>query len=525
MRPWQSRKARRADPQEDCPAPAPQQGQNIFSRLGVRWKLVGSFAMFVALLLMLLWLLQIVFLESFYKTIKTNSIKNTAEQIAASINDENFYAEVNRLTRQDLICVHVIREDGTAILTSGNQPSCILHMLLNDQTSLLFRQAEENGGTVLENYQLLELSPAMQSKGTPQNASTEQLLYGILTARGEGDAAEPVMVMVDATITPINTTVDTLRAQLVIITVIMTAFSVLLVLLLSSMISRPIIRITESAKQLATGDYDVHFTGGSYREITELADTLNYAGRELSKVEHLRQEFIANVSHDLRTPLTMISGYAEVMRDLPGENTPENVQIIIDEAHRLTDLVNDLLDLSRLQSGAQTPNPEPLNLTEMIRGIMGRYAKLVLHDGYTITLEAGQDAMVMADRLRMTQVLYNLINNAINYAGEDRMVLVRQTVEHGAVKVEVIDHGDGIDAESLPYVWDRYYKVDKNHRRSAVGAGLGLSIVKGVLEAHGAEYGVASTVGRGSDFWFRLPLLEQQDALSAQSEENSFDFS
>ena len=311
----------------------------------------------------------------------------------------------------------------------------------------------------------------------------------------------------------------------VIITVIMTAFSVLLVLLLSSMISRPIIRITESAKQLATGDYDVHFTGGSYREITELADTLNYAGRELSKVEHLRQEFIANVSHDLRTPLTMISGYAEVMRDLPGENTPENVQIIIDEAHRLTDLVNDLLDLSRLQSGAQTPNPEPLNLTEMIRGIMGRYAKLVLHDGYTITLEAGQDAMVMADRLRMTQVLYNLINNAINYAGEDRMVLVRQTVEYGAVKVEVIDHGEGIDAESLPYVWDRYYKVDKNHRRSAVGAGLGLSIVKGVLEAHGAEYGVASTVGRGSDFWFRLPLLEQQDALSAQSEENSFDFS
>lgn len=188
-------------------------------------------------------------------------------------------------------------------------------------------------------------------------------------------------------------------------------------------------------------------------------------------------------------------------------------------------MVNDLLNLSRLQSGAQTPEPEPLNLTKMIRGIMGRYAKLVLHDGYAITLEADGDAMVMADRLRMTQVLYNLINNAINYAGADRAVLVRQTIENGTVKVEVIDHGEGIPAESLPYVWDRYYKVDKNHRRSTVGAGLGLSIVKGVLEAHGAEYGVASTVGRGSDFWFRLPLLEQQDALSAQSEENSFDFS
>ena len=151
--------------------------------------------------------------------------------------------------------------------------------------------------------------------------------------------------------------------------------------------------------------------------------------------------------------------------------------------------------------------------------------KLVLHDGYAITLEADGDAMVMADRLRMTQVLYNLINNAINYAGADRAVLVRQTIENGTVKVEVIDHGEGIPTESLPYVWDRYYKVDKNHRRSTVGAGLGLSIVKGVLEAHGAEYGVASTLGEGSDFWFRLPLLPPDAALTAESEENHSDFS
>ena len=219
MKLWQSRKAMQTETPTES-SPAPQHKQSRFSHLGIRWRLVGSFAMFVALLLMLLWLLQIVFLESFYKSIKTSSIKNTAEEVAASINDENFYTEVNRLTRQDLICVHIVREDGTPVLTSGNQPSCILHMLLTDQAALLFRQAQENGGTVLENYQLLELSPAMQSKATAQAASTEQLLYGILTTRGEDEGAEPVMVMVDATITPINTTVETLRAQLVIITVI-----------------------------------------------------------------------------------------------------------------------------------------------------------------------------------------------------------------------------------------------------------------------------------------------------------------
>ena len=142
MKLWQSRKAMQTETPTES-SPAPQHKQSRFSHLGIRWRLVGSFAMFVALLLMLLWLLQIVFLESFYKSIKTSSIKNTAEEVAASINDENFYTEVNRLTRQDLICVHIVREDGTPVLTSGNQPSCILHMLLTDQAALLFRQAQE----------------------------------------------------------------------------------------------------------------------------------------------------------------------------------------------------------------------------------------------------------------------------------------------------------------------------------------------------------------------------------------------
>ena len=521
MKPLQSRKERTPEP---FPTAEPKHG--LFSHLSIRWRLVGCFALFVALLLLLLWFLQVVFLESFYKSIKTTSIKSTAAEIAGAINDEDFYTEVNRLTRQDLICVHIVREDGTPVFTSGNQPSCILHMLLTEQVRLLYRQAEAGGGTVLEHYQLLELSPSMQGK-TTQTASMEQLLYGILTNRGTGEDAEQVMVMVDATISPINTTVETLRAQLVLITLIMAGVSALLVLLLSTIISRPIIRITKSAKQLATGDYSTRFTGGTYKEISELADTLNYASRELSKVDQLRREFIANVSHDLRTPLTMITGYAEVMRDLPGENTPENLQIIIDESRRLTDLVNDLLDLSRLQSGAQTPQPEPLNLTAMIRSIMGRYAKLVLHEGYTITLEADGDAMVLADRLRMTQVLYNLINNAINYAGEDRAVILRQTLAGGKVRIDVIDHGEGIPPESLPYVWDRYYKVDKNHKRTTVGAGLGLSIVKGVLEAHGAEYGVESTPGRGSDFWFCLPCLKGtfDETKAPESDEKSSDFS
>ena len=484
-----------------------QKRQNVLSHVSIRWRLIFYFALFVAVLLVLLWLFQIVFLESFYKSIKTASIKSTAASIVDSIDDENFFGELNRLTRQDVICVHIISENGTTIFSSGNQSSCIVHMMMPGQVRAMYQKAIANGGTVLQNFELRELGIGFPRKGNVQTASMEQMLYGVIVTRQSG---ETVMVMVDATITPINTTVETLRAQLMIITMIMGGFALILVLVLTTVIARPLIRINKSAKQLATGDYGTHFEGGNFREVSELADTLNYASDELSKVEHLRQEFIANVSHDLRTPLTMITGYAEVMRDLPGESTPENVQIIIDEAKRLTDLVNDILDLSRLQSGAQVPDFEPMNLTGTVRKILDRYSKLILHEGYSITLEAQEDVMILGDEIRITQVLYNLINNAINYTGKDKKVVVRQTVEEKRVRIDVIDSGEGIPEESLPYIWDRYYKVDKTHKRSRVGSGLGLSIVKGVLEAHNAIYGVESTVGEGSDFWFEMAVLREE---------------
>jgi len=319
--------------------------------------------------------------------------------------------------------------------------------------------------------------------------------------------------MVHSTITPINATVETLRVQLMYITLIMLALSLTLAFLISRKISRPIIQINQTAKLLANGDYDVHFAGHDFLEISELSNTLNYAAVELSKVEALRRELIANISHDLRTPLTMITGYAEVMRDLPGENTPENVQIIIDEAKRLTTLVNDILDLSKLQSGVQSLTPSVFNLTGNIREIIGRYSKLMEQNGYKIKFICGGDVFVNADQVKINQVVYNLINNAVNYTGPDKQVTVCQNAYDSKVKIEVIDSGEGIPEEQLPYIWNRYYKVDKKHKRAAVGTGLGLSIVKTILDMHHANYSVISSVGQGSIFWFELDTVQPQNLI------------
>ena len=282
--------------------------------------------------------------------------------------------------------------------------------------------------------------------------------------------------------------------------------TLLFAMLISHNISRPIKKMNEAAKRLALGKYDADFSVDGYQEVVELSQSLTYASEQLACTDTLQKELIANISHDLRTPLTMIIGYSEVMRDLPGENTPENVQVIIDETRRLSQLVNDLLDLSKLQAGSRAPNRETINITDLVRETMQRYDKLTRKDGYCVEYEFDASVEVSADRTMMLQVIYNLINNAINYTGDDKQVrVVQQITQDGThVRLSITDNGIGIAPDQIPFIWDRYYKVDKVHRRAMIGTGLGLSIVKQILEAHHTTYGVESKLGEGSTFWFEM---------------------
>ncbi|MBC8569275.1 HAMP domain-containing histidine kinase [Oscillospiraceae bacterium NSJ-54] len=464
-------------------------------------------------MLVLLWLFQTVFLESFYKAIKTQNIKSTAENITTNINNENLDTLLSTLAQRNDTCIRIVDENFANLYSYETTFECTIHKMGVGEMEAFRQKARQEGGTAFELISrdvMQEFRGKVEKKGWNMpppggNMRVENMVYVRLVERADGSQ---VMVMLNSTITPVGATVETLRIQLIYVTVILLVLCVGLALLLSRQISKPIIRINRSAKELAKGQYDTTFSGGGYREISELTDTLNYAAKELSKVEGLRRELIANISHDLRTPLTMITGYAEVMRDIPGENTPENVQIIIDEAKRLTDLVNDLMDISKLQSGAMTLSLSECNLTETVRDIMARYMKLTEQDGYHIKFICDGEAMVSADEIKISQVIYNLINNAINYTGPDKNVTVCQSVRDGFVKLEIIDTGDGIAPEEIPYIWDRYYKVDKAHKRAMIGTGLGLSIVKNILDLHGGAYGVISTVGQGSIFWFELNTLE-----------------
>ena len=279
----------------------------------------------------------------------------------------------------------------------------------------------------------------------------------------------------------------------------------------AAIITRPVTEVTARAKELARGNYDLHFKRNYFcAELTELSDALEYARSEISKADTMQKELIANVSHDFKTPLTMIKAYASMIREISGEDKTKrdaNAQVIIDECDRLTLLVGDLLDLSRLRAGMTAGEKAVFNLSEEVYRVAGRFSYLCETEGYTIETQIEDELYTRADRDRIDQVLYNLIGNAVNYTGEDKRVRVKLYRKGKNARFEVIDTGKGIPPEEVDTIWDRYYRTRRSHKRPVNGSGLGLSIVKSILMQHDCPFGVISEVGKGSCFWaeFALP--------------------
>lgn len=491
--------------------------------VSIKWKIFLFLLGFCLLLLVILWLFQTVLLGQFYTYIKLNQVEKETASLATLVEQGQTEALENAVRARGDLYVELIDSSGESQMVQGFFPEFSMGSGDNEHRVALYNETVANGGSLTQRYEA-ELPgdlPGTQpmdgqkppgdepgKKHFPGDAGrwgAESILHARLVTTPGG---EELLLLVRAAITPVNATVETLRTQLLFISLIMVVLAVGIALLIAKRVAKPIEKLNTAAGELARGNYEVSFEGKGYREVGQLAGTLNHAAAELAKTEELRRDLIANVSHDLRTPLTLITGYAEMMRDIPGENTPENMQVIVDEARRLSTLVGDLLDLSQLQSGVSKPLLERFDLTAEVEDIIGRFAKFSEPEGFTVCFEHPESPVyVQADSRRIGQVVYNFLINAMTHGGQEKTITLRLFTSQGLARLEVSDTGEGIPAEQLPYIWDRYYKVDKVHKRAAAGAGLGLSIVKSILEQHpGIRYGVQSAPGIGSTFWFSLPV-------------------
>ncbi len=477
-------------------------------RLKVRHQVFLSMLLLVCLLIALLWAAQSLFLGPVHRWTRKNDVLTTSSRLEKIGDEDVLSSEAERMALSKGICVIVLSESGREIASSEGINNCAIHNITRSGLGTLAEKARGNGGSYLQTFVRDEYRSSYVALDPSRDESslngTESIIYVKIAPSPDGSGQGRIFFL-NAVLTPVGSTVSATHVLLLLISIPAVVASLLLALFLAGRIARPVVSIRDKVGRLAGGDYSIDFVSGGARELTELGAELNRTEKELGRVDRLQKELVANISHDLRTPLTLITGYTEMMRDIPGENTPENLQTVLDEAGRLSSLVNDVLDLSKLRAGARTPEKTVFDLSSSVAEEIDRYARFARRKGYRILLNAPVSCPVRADRTLLTQAVYNLVNNAVTYTGEDKTVSVSVFRDGDEVRCEVTDSGEGIPPDKLENIWERYYKVDPVHKRSAEGSGLGLSIVREIMELHGGRYGVITSPGKGSTFWFSLP--------------------
>jgi signal transduction histidine kinase len=466
-------------------------------------------------MLALLWGLQVLFLNTYYKEMKIREVTNVSREIIDNFYSPDLLLKLEDISARSDVTIRLDYLDGTTLFSSFNfnKTGRI------GNSGNVVGNGNGNGIQMQMQMQLVSLDEFKESilnseDGFYSKTYINEQSNSKLIALGQlipiPDSPEAILY-VFAPLSPIDSTVAILKSQLIYITIISLFIAFLVSLIISRKISRPILSISREAEKLAKGNYDVTFKTGNFTEIDKLSKTLNYTALELGKTDALHKNLIANVSHDLRTPLTMVKSYAELVRDVSLNDpakTKKHMQVIIDESDRLSSLVTDLLALSKIQAGVDVLNKELFNLKPIIKSILSPYLILEESGSSKFVLECPDDLAVFGDKRRIEQVISNLISNAIKFTKEEKKIIIIAEAQDSGVLVKISDNGIGIEMDDQVHIWERYYESSRNYVRDQNGSGLGLAIVKEILELHKATYGIDSTVNVGSTFWFNIPNQE-----------------
>ena len=453
----------------------------------LRANLLIYFLVFSAIILSFLYFFQIIFFNTYYKINRTNILEQTVSQIEKSYNKKNREDILNTLSIDNEVCIQIIDDDNLVYYSDYYR-----HCAGKDDAGL--KEIKEEFMKSKNKYLKLEfINNAYNNKS---------LVYGKQIQKN-------TYLFANASLQPMDKSISLLKSQFIYVAFTVLLLSFIISYYFSKRIADPILKINTAAKKLGSKSNEAKFVCNTeVYELKELANTLNEAAKELSKTDELRREFLANVSHDLKTPLTMIEAYAASARDLNHNNKKKrerDLNIIIDEAERLNMLVNDILLLSKMENRNTKLNIEQIDIKNFISTILERFA-IYKNDGYIFEFKEDDTYIIEADKQGLERVIYNLVNNAINYTGDDKKVKISYEKDKNYLRINIIDTGKGIEEKDKKLVWNKYFRINKRHRREARGTGLGLSIVREILDEHNFEYGIDSKINKGSCFWFKCKI-------------------
>ena len=466
------------------------------NKINLKWKVILYFILFSLIIYLVFWFFQVVMVNFFFRNMKINNAEESLNRLVLE-------AESNR--NLDIMIDYPTFEKLTEYLDEKECDGWVFYKRPQDKDLQVWYSST---GNQIDEDEIINYWNTYQMRRefvVGHNKESNNYIVGKFLDKPNNIS---LMIIIESKLVPFESTVQVLTNQFIVISGLIIILAVIFSAVMCNRIVKPITSLTKSAKQFAKGKYDTKFSGYGYDEIDELSNALNYASSELSKLDLYQKELMANVSHDLRTPLTLITGYGEMLIDYPEERTEENLKIIVDEGKRLAGLVNDILVLTNIETNSIDLEKDVYNITANLREIVHRQEKLIENLDIKITFEYDQDVYIQADCDQFAKVIYNFLSNAINYVGDDKLVIVKQTVTDKFVTISVIDHGVGIAPEEVDNIWYRYYKA-KTHKRASVGSGLGLAIVRSILDKHGFEYGVKSEINEGSEFWVKIPISDK----------------
>ncbi len=455
-------------------------------------------------MLILLGVLLVAFIKPYYRENRIKMIDTVVSTIEDDLlEDKPTVASVdraNKLVNSNSVCLVIYNQNGKRVYEADSLGElCMLNDSIDIDNEAI--NVSRDSDKVLEK---LDNDSTFNLSLNSTVSDLEMLMYGKKISVNLAN----YYLIINTPLELLESYADFILKQYLYLSLIIVMLALFVSFLLANKITLPIVNMQKQALKLADGDYHVSFKSDkkSYSEINDLAYTLDDATDKLSKIDELRKDLLANVSHDLRTPITLIRSYAEMIKDISGDNPVkrnEHLDVIIDETVYLTKLINDMQEYSKLQAGFINLNKSNFDIKKTILNVCDLLDGLLMEKNITLRKKL-KSVIVYGDETKISEVIYNYLSNAIKHSFDNSRIWITIKDSEDSLYFEVKDEGEGISEEALPYVWDRYYKIDKNFRRNENSTGLGLAIAKAILEAHKAKYGVNSKLGVGSSFYFEL---------------------
>ncbi len=447
-------------------------------------KIFKYLAIFSLCILLFLFFFQVIFLDKYYEWTKTRTIRNLTNNILITENSSSLYNKLDKLSYEENVCIELI-DNNLSSLYSSNGKACHLK---TRKIKTNFINSKKKKAT----YNLI--NPFTKERNIMTATKLSNNLY----------------IFISASLIPLDSTISIIEEQLIIVSIVVLILSIVIAYFISKRLSTPIIKISKAARLIAKGKMNTKFeTTSDIKELIDLTNSLNDMKNELEKTEELQKDLMANVSHDLKTPLTMIKAYAELIKDINinnKEKTIANLNIIIEESDRLTNLVNDILTLTKVEKGLDTLQISSFDLVKLIDNVINQHNIYIVKGGYSIEFKHEQiDSLIIkADKKKIKQVIYNLLNNALNYTGNNKKVIIKLVNMNNFYRLMFINSGKTLSKKETDHIFDKYYRSKKNHQRNIYGTGLGLSIVKQILLLHNYEYKAISEKGKGTTIYFDI---------------------